>query len=259
MPGPSKIPPLDPTDAAFQRNDVEIMAKMAQKLALTLAQSAALLVEIAHMSRERLESADKETIDMGVSGLMQTLGSYTYGQTVLPKVEPDLLLTDVGPAKFAGIERRTAHSAAFAIAEKVYRAVSEASVVSVAPPRVSASGGKPEWDLSAVRRGLREIQPFDGAILAEMVKQEAAKMQQIRQARYEDEKRSADRATIREEHRTMRTKAEVAAMCGVNPRTVDRWIESGKLRCAEAEGKFIFDVREIELLAKKGKKPAGDP
>ena len=77
---------------------------------------------------------------------MVALGPYSLGQAILSKIAPDLFLIHVSPASFAGIEPRTAHSTALAVAEMVYRAVWKASNLSGDPPQTITSGDKWAWD-----------------------------------------------------------------------------------------------------------------
>ena len=201
---------------------------------------------------------------------MSTLSTCRFRGASFSEIEKDLLLTDVGPVTFAGITRRTAHSAAFELADMVYRSAWKASNPSTSPPLAIPSGWhshvisgakcekwkssfipapKLVWDVPAVRHRLQKIELFDVALYCEMIRQEFAEFQQVRHSRQEAERRVLERAMIPEQHRTVRTKNEVAEACGISPRSVSRWIESGRLKCAKIEGKCIFDIRELELLA----------
>lgn len=234
-----------PTLAELQSDTIEKVGEAAQALALTCTKTAAAVVDLVHLNPEGL---NEEHVEAFVAMLYPCV----VGPRMLAEIEPDLLRTHVGPARFAGITRQTAHSAAIAVADMVLRAICGLAP-SEAPPRIATPGDKLAFDVPAVRRRLLEIQPFDGVLLAEMVKQEAAEMKQTREARREAENRDKALAAIDEQHRTTRTKTEVAEMCGVHPRTIYRWIEQGRLRCLEAEGKCIFDVREITLLSERNK------
>lgn len=246
----SLIPTPNPDE--LQGNTLDNIAETAQSLALTAVEAAAAVVDLAHRTKE----LNGEHLEAFVA----ILGACSLGQRILAEIEPDLLCTHVGPARFAGIERQTAHSAAYAVAELVLRAIL-GDVPSGTLPQAGTQGEKLAFDVPSIRSRLREIPRFDGVLFAEMVKQEAAEMKQTREAQRAAEDHAKAMATIDERHRTTRTKSEVSEICGVHPRTVDRWIKSGKLRCVEAEGICTFDIREIELLrgSSKRKGPAGQP
>jgi len=240
----------------LQEETRENIAEAVQKLASMCITITATLIDAAHLNPAGLEGLNEEYLH----GYIMHLSIFRDVQALLSELEPDLLLAGVGPATAAGITRRSAHSLAFAVAGMVYRAVWKASNPSSEPPQSPTSAKKLSWNMPAIRQRLQKIERFDAALLTEMLKQEAVKTQQIRGDRREAERRAKELAMIDEMHRTTRTKTEVATICGVNPRTVDRWIKSGKLRCVETEGKCIFDVREIELLSnrKKTTKPVNE-
>ena len=55
------------------------------------------------------------------------------------------------------------------------------------------------------------------------------------------------------------TKGEVAQLCRVEIRTVDRWVAAGKIRCFRTPGgRLLFRKRDVLMAAERGGEPC-DP
>jgi len=44
------------------------------------------------------------------------------------------------------------------------------------------------------------------------------------------------------------SKADVARYCMVSERTIDRWIDSGKLHCAPGNDGLVFSKSELQII-----------